>query len=417
MNDAEINIILHKAFGADLDTDVLDMLCEAAVQRTYPKGASLCRQGEIGDEMFILVSGQVVVMQKRPQEPERTLDVLKSGRFFGEMALIDNSPRMATCTAVTDVVVLEITQKVFDYLVEHSPILAYTILRRILFHMRRQDSLAIADLETKNAELARAYADLQTAQAELIVKERLQHELELAADVQRRLLPMRLPQYPDYSFAAYLEPARHVGGDFYDVYDLDDTHVGILIADVADKGVHASLFMAVTRTLFHQEAQRSLSPAIVAQNVHAGMLAVAPTLDVFVTAFYGVLHRPSGMLTYVRAAHERPLLAYQDGRVENLPGDGRFLGMVPDLSLSEHVFQLQSRNRLLLFSDGLVDAANTDNKRYGLARLESALCSGRTLSASQLVAHMVADVEHFVQGAPQFDDLTLLAVEVCEQAL
>ncbi|MCB0058729.1 MAG: SpoIIE family protein phosphatase, partial [Caldilineaceae bacterium] len=118
-----------------------------------------------------------------------------------------------------------------------------------------------------------------------------------------------------------------VGGDFYDVAPLDDAHVGIVLADVADKGFHAALFMAVSRTLFLQEGKHSLSPSAVALAVHRGMMEVSATDDMFVTAFYGVLHRPSGRLTYVRAAQERPLLFRPGVGVQALPADGRFLAV------------------------------------------------------------------------------------------
>jgi sigma-B regulation protein RsbU (phosphoserine phosphatase) len=235
--------------------------------------------------------------------------------------------------------------------------------------------------------------------------------MELAATVQRSLLPARLPQYSDYGFAAYLQPARQVGGDFYDVIELDGEHVGLLMADVADKGVHASLFMAVTRTLFLQEGKRSLSPAQVALAVHQGILDVASSADVFVTAFYGVLHRPSGRLTYVRAAQERPLL-FRPGRpVEILKGDGRFLGMLPQLELEEFTIYLQPDDRLVLFSDGVTDAVNLNDERYGHERLAAVLVEGGRLEAAALVRHIAGDVAQWSQAAPAFDDLTLVVVE------
>jgi sigma-B regulation protein RsbU (phosphoserine phosphatase) len=327
------------------------------------------------------------------------------------MGLIDDSPRMANCITVAPTTVLEVTEEMFDTFLEQSPSLAYAVLQRILTTARKLDQLALRDLQQKNEELARAYADLQAAQARIVEQERLEHEMELAATVQRSLLPARLPQYSDYGFAAYLQPARQVGGDFYDVIELDGEHVGLLMADVADKGVHASLFMAVTRTLFLQEGKRSLSPAQVALAVHQGILDVASSADVFVTAFYGVLHRPSGRLTYVRAAQERPLL-FRPGRpVEILKGDGRFLGMLPQLELEEFTIYLQPDDRLVLFSDGVTDAVNLNDERYGHERLAAVLVEGGRLEAAALVRHIAGDVAQWSQAAPAFDDLTLVVVE------
>lgn len=402
--------VIRRAFG-ELEQETLDTLRAVAVRRTYPPHTVLCRQGEIEHTFYVVVEGNVAITQVLDDGEERLLNIIGANGYFGEMGLIDDSPRMANCVTVAPTTVLEVTEEMFDTFLEQSPSLAYAVLQRILATARKLDQLALRDLQQKNEELAEAYADLQAAQERLVEQERLEHEMALAATVQRSLLPASLPQYPDYDFAAYLQPARQVGGDFYDVIELDDEHVGLLMADVADKGVHASLFMAVTRTLFLQEGKRSLSPGQVALAVHQGILDVASSADVFVTAFYGVLHRPSGRLTYVRAAQERPLL-FRPGRpVEILPGDGRFLGMLPQLELEEFTVYLQPNDRLVLFSDGVPDAVNPNDERYGHERLAALLVEGGRLPAAALVRHIAGDVAQWSQAAPAFDDLTLLVVE------
>ncbi len=184
------------------------------------------------------------------------------------------------------------------------------------------------------------------------------------------------------------------------------------MADVADKGFHAALFMATTRALFAQEGRHTLSPSAVAQAVHDAMLNIASSNDIFVTAFYGVLHRPSGALTYVRAGHDRPLLYRPGQAIQPLAGDGRFLGMWPELTLQEFCVQLQPGDRLLLYSDGVPDTVNLDGEQYGSARLGEALVAAGSLSAVAMVDSIVADIVGWCQGAVAYDDVTLLAVEV-----
>ena len=225
-------------------------------------------------------------------------------------------------------------------------------------------------------------------------------------------LPPALPQFADLGFAAYLEPARHVGGDFYDVMALDDDHVAFLIGDVADKGVHAALFMAVARTLFLQEGKQSLSPAQVTQMVHAGIMDIAANDDIFVTAFYGVLHRPSLTLTYVRAAQERPFLFRPGDGVSALPGDGRFLGMLPELTLAEYTIQLRPGDRLVVFSDGVPDAHNPSLTPFGNERLAEVIAERGKTDAADLLDNIVRAVTDFCQDADAADDLTLLVLEV-----
>ncbi len=394
-----------------LDRDTVDTLRAVAQRQKYPATTTLCHQGEIEHTFYLIVAGHVAIAQTMEDGSERMLAMLGPNGYFGEMGLIDDSPRNANCIAVTDVTVLEVTEEIFDQFIEENPIIAYDILRRILSNTRQVEQLNMKALREKNEALEKAYSDLKAAQERIIEQKRIEHELALAADVQRSLLPGDLPQFDDYVFASYLHPARQVGGDFYDVMALDDEHVGLLIADVADKGFHAALFMAVTRTLFLQEGKRTLSPAAVATAVHDGMIEVATTDDTFVTAFYAVLHRPSGKLTYIRAAQDRPLLVRPGEAVQPLTGNGRFLGMLPDLDLEEHVIQIQPGDRLVMFSDGVIDAINPQDESYGNGRLETAVKQGEMLSASALVRHIVNDVAAFQKDAPPFDDLTLLVLE------
>jgi serine phosphatase RsbU (regulator of sigma subunit) len=390
---------------------MLDELRQVARRRTYPPGTVLVNQGAMEHVFYVVEAGQAVAV-RNTEDGDFVLNVMGPREFFGEMGLLDNAPRMASVKALVETTVLEVDEDVFDQLVEQNPGLAYAMTRRILWSMRVLDALTIEELRLKNVKLQEAYANLQAAQAELIEKERLERELELAAEVQRSLLPQTLPRYPGYHFTAYLQPARSVGGDLYDVIHLDEEHVGLLIADVADKGLHAALYMGVTRALFYTEALRSLSPAAVALAVHRGLIGVAGTsaTDAFVTAFYGVLHRPSGVLTYIRAAHERPLLARPGIPVQTLSGDGRFLGMLDELALAEHMITLQCGDRLLLYSDGVPDAENPEQMNYGRDRLLEALDNCRALDAPGLVNYLVTDITEWTRGAPPTDDVTLLVL-------
>ncbi len=410
---AEKTLILQSFFDG-VDADSLDKLRQLARLRTYPPNTILAQQGAIEHIFYIVVSGRVMVSQRLENGEVRLLGFVDPPNGFGEMGLIDDSPRMATCQTLIETTVLEVDEAIFDRVVERNPEVAYAMTRRILQKSRDNDQRAIESLNKKNAALEAALAELQQAQQRLLEKERLQRELELAAHVQRSLLPQSLPEFPQYTFAAYLKPARLVGGDFYDVVALDDAHAGLVLADVADKGFHAALFMAVTRTLFLQEGKHSLSPAAVAQAVHQGLLDVSASDDMFVTAFYGVLHRPSGWLTYVRAAQERPLLYRPGVGVQELPANGRFLGMFERLDLVEDRVQLQPGDRLIIFSDGVPDTINPAGERYGYDKLHDRLLDGGHLPAADLCAHIVTDVEAWAADADPFDDVTLLVVAFAE---
>lgn len=262
-----------------LDPHTLSILRSIATTRSYPADTPLTHQGKTESTFYVLESGCAVVMRRLEDGQEQVLATLGPRQTFGEMALLDDNPRLATVKTLTETTVLEITAEQFRDLLAEDPDLALHITRRVLANLRRLDQLAIRDLRTKNELLEQAYLELQAAQLVLVEKKRLEREMELAAEMQKSLLPTVLPVYDEFRFYSYLAPARHVGGDLFDVRPIDDEHVALLIADVADKGVHAALLMAVTRTLFFQEALRSLSPRDVVYAVHRGLMSLGGNVE------------------------------------------------------------------------------------------------------------------------------------------
>jgi serine phosphatase RsbU (regulator of sigma subunit) len=404
-------LVLQKLFKRLSPAD-LDNLRQVAIPRHYPAGAVLCHQGEVENVFYVLRHGTVKITQRLSDTEEIPIALRNSGEFFGEMALIDNSPRSASVTAVTAVDVLEIDEGTFKQVLQTSPDLALTLLHNALASLRNSLQRQIMDLRQKNAELRQAYAELQAAQTELVQAERVQRDLELAAQVQRGLLPKEFPQVAGLSFAARARPAREIGGDFYDAFVLDEQHVGLLIADVSDKSIHAAIFMAIARALFHTEVRRTLSPREVVMAVHHLLLDVSSEDNQFVTAFYGVLHLDTRHLTYARAGHDRPLLLHHDASLEVLPGAGRFIGMLDDLEIEEYSIQLHGGDRLIMISDGVVDARNAADERYGSDRLAGAVKACPEAGAEALCDAIMHSVLAFQGDAPQFDDITLLVAAI-----
>lgn len=397
-----------------LDESGLEELRRVAELHTYPEQTVLIQQGEMGRTLYVIVEGRVAVTQRLGDGQERLLGIRGPREFFGELALLDDTPRMASCVTLTETRVLEVTEETFDRVLENSPPVAYAIMRHVVDMLRENDKTSITGLMAKNKQLQEAYEELKLAQASIVEKERMERELEIAAEVQRSILPGALPQYPGYQFAAFLKPARQIGGDLYNIIDLDKDHTGLLVADVADKSVQAALFMAVTTTLFQVESRHSLSPVDVAQAVHKGLLEVSSEANIFVTAFYGILHRPSRKLTYVLGGQERPFLLRKDQPIQTLSGRGRFLGMVSPLELYEYTVQLNYGDKLLLYSDGAVDAENLENEQFGYDRLVNLLENYRNCTVHELIAGVADEITSWTGNKPPFDDLTLMALEVIE---
>lgn len=395
-----------------LSTDDISRLRHVATIQKYPANTVLCHEGEVEHTFYVLHTGIVKITQHVPDGEERLLALRGPHEFFGEMALIDDSPRSATVTTATEVSVIEITEGVFDQVLANSPTLALTLLRQAHSILRNTMQQQIGELQAKNTELSKANADLRAAQAELVKGARMKRDLEVAAQVQRSILPATLPHVKGLSFAALARPAREVGGDFYDVFQLDEQHLGVLIADVSDKSIHAAFFMAISRALFLTEARRTLSPRAVVVAVNDLLLDVSSDDNMFVTVFYGVLHMDSRQLTYVRAGHDKPLLYHADGSLEVLDGAGRFLGMLPDLSVEEKTVELRTGDRLVMYSDGVPDANDRLGDRYGSDRLRACLKPPHTDRAAELVTAILTDVLAFQGEAAQFDDITLLVAAI-----
>jgi serine phosphatase RsbU (regulator of sigma subunit) len=269
-------------------------------------------------------------------------------------------------------------------------------------------------------ELQDKIAQLEAAQAELVKKERMEQELALARQVQQSVLPRTFPQIPGYRFAARNAPARQVGGDFYDVIPLEDSHFGIVIADVSDKGMPAALYMALTRSLILAEARRECSPRTVLNNVNQILLELGgPGMSelgepsMFVTTFYGVVDRAARRLTYARAGHDRPFLV-RGRHAQELDGRGAILGLLEadQLGLSEERVDLAPGDRLVLFTDGLTDSLSPTGEPYGSMRLRAFLEAHGNSPSRELCDAVFAELAAYQGGAEQFDDMAVLVTEV-----
>jgi sigma-B regulation protein RsbU (phosphoserine phosphatase) len=230
--------------------------------------------------------------------------------------------------------------------------------------------------------------------------------------VQQSLLPRSFPQYAGYTFAARCVPAREVGGDFYDVFALAPHRFGIVIADVSDKGMPSALFMALTRSLLLAEAERENSPRAVLENVNRLLLALAQS-EMFVTVFYGVVDARECTLTYARAGHDKPILV-RAGAANLLGGGGLVLGQLESavLGLTEERINLKTGDRLALFTDGLTDVQDAQEAMYGHPRLTQLLQSVAQSPADELCAAVFNELTSFQGQAEQYDDMTLLVVQV-----
>ena len=238
----------------------------------------------------------------------------------------------------------------------------------------------------------------------------LQNELDLARSTQQSILPKTFPESPDYQVFANMEPARNVGGDFYDVIRLEDERVGLAIADVSDKGVPAALFMMSSRTLLKGAAIGSIDPGEAIREVNELLYDENESL-MFVTVLYSIYDPASGILTYSNGGHDAPMLVRSDGTTTLLPLTGGVaLGIAPDQKFLSRTVQLEPGDTVVFYTDGVTEAMNGDGEQFGLRRMSDVFAASPPRNSEQAAQAMFDAVKAFVGDTPQSDDITCLAL-------
>jgi serine phosphatase RsbU (regulator of sigma subunit) len=404
--------VIHRVpLFASLTRDAIHDLERTLSQVELPAGTQVFREGEPGECFYILLEGEVEIVKAHGLEGARRLAVRGPGEFVGEMGLlVKDGLRTATVISLTPVHLLKITQADFNRLLQQWPDLAREMLAELSFRLRETDNLLIRDLQEKNRELAKAYEELKAAQAQIIQKEMLERELEMARRIQKSILPRTLPRPAGFDFGAHMEPARAVGGDFFDIITLDAENFAVVIGDISDKGVPAAIFMALTRSLLRAMASRSVSPRKVLQRVNRLLLEMNEE-GMFATVVYGVLNLERKEFAYARAGHEPPLLFTDAGeRIVPPISMGQPLGIFSNPTIDEQTLAIPRAGTLLLYTDGAVDAVDDYGNFFGLEKLIQTVKSNLDHSAQDLCDRVLGEVRQHQKETAQADDITLVGI-------
>jgi GAF domain-containing protein len=248
-------------------------------------------------------------------------------------------------------------------------------------------------------------------QQEMVVRERLETEVQLARQIQQTFIPGILPTHENWQIAARWRTARQVGGDFYDVIELSENKLGIFIADVADKGMPAALFMALTRTLVRAAVQAASSPAEALRRVNDSLLPDTQQ-GMFVTAVYGELDLTLGTFKYVNAGHNPPFWVKSDGSLEKLSRTAIALGVIEQPVIEERVITFELGDTLLLYTDGLTEAFSPGGDLFGEVRLLDVMASLRAGTAEEVIRSIEDCLNEFIAPLPLGDDLTMMAIRM-----
>lgn len=434
MNESEpslLSLALANPILASLPQPVVAALVDKAEKRAVAAGDVLVHQGDLSDCAYLILDGDFDICVATAYG-EVSLATVARGALIGEIGVFAELPRTATVRAKTAGHVLRFIRDELHRAGSDQPALLRMVIGRLggqigtfnramglytnaVSALERDDfDLGILDALRKPIPELMAFTESFCRMAEQIVHRRTHlAEMASASAIQRAMLPESIPialLENRYEIEPHMTPARHVGGDLYDVFPLDKDHIVVTVGDVCGKGVPAALFMAVTQTTLRLAVRREadLGDEISAANA---LLAASNREFMFVTLFCAVLEISSGRVTYCNCGHNPPLLLRHDtDHFEQLTACGPPLGIDGDLPYKARSFVLAPGDRLFLYTDGVTEAEDMQSAQYGMERLEPTLLAARSQSTQACVDRVVQSVTEFAQGAPQSDDITCLGL-------
>ncbi len=273
------------------------------------------------------------------------------------------------------------------------------------------------DFDDLDITIKKAIKEIEISQKALVEHDQLvsiQNDLEIARDIQHSIIPQQFPPFPgrtDFELFASMSAAKSVGGDFYDFFLIDDDYLGIVMADVSDKGIPAAIYMAVSRTIIHASAIKEMEPqeCLYFSN---NLLAKDNENSMFVTVFYGLLNLKSGEMRYSNAGHNPPYILRKNGDVQVIePTHDKVLGIIEDCKFNTKSVTINPGDGLFLFTDGVTEAMDPEFKLYSEEKLESLLAEIKERSPEEIIDSVFKSVKDHANGAVQSDDITMLALK------
>ena len=275
----------------------------------------------------------------------------------------------------------------------------------------RELSELAGSIDTMETDMVKYMENLMSVTAE---KQRISTELSLATRIQTAMLPHVFPPFPErteFDIYASMNPAKEVGGDFYDFFLIDNDHLGLVMADVSGKGVPAALFMMASKIILQSCAMLGGSPAEILTKTNEAICSNNQE-EMFVTVWLGILEISTGKLTAANAGHEYPVIRNAGGRFELFKDKHGFvIGGMSGAKYREYEIQMEPGSKLFLYTDGVPEATDADKNMFGTERMVDVLNSDPEASPEEILKNVRASVDGFVKEAEQFDDLTMLCIE------
>ena len=362
--------------------------------RQCAEGEVLLAPGQTNHNIYLVLTG--VLSVRIGADGAAPPFIIESGQCVGELSIIDGKPVSAFVVAERGCRVLEVSDVVFWSQIIALPGIARNLLTILSERMRQDNEIILQNVRQR------------------LYYEHIEKELQTARAIQASMLPRGHPLFPersDFDVHALMDPAKEIGGDFFDAFLIADDKLFFAIGDVSGKGIPAALFMVKTVTLLRMEASRDIPPNEVMARVNQ-QLCQNNDHGMFVTVFCGILDVARGVLAYCNGGHDAPLIGRAGAGfafVECV--GGMMLGAVPDAHCQSGTIALQRGDVVLCYTDGVTEAMNREQEMFTQHRLRDSVAGMEDAEAAHLVDRLHAEIRAFAQGAPQSDDIAVLALK------
>lgn len=420
-----------RAFAGLADADLAELL-GAGVAVTFAPGQSIIRESEVDEAAYVLIEGEVVVLTESAHG-EAVLARFGAPALVGEIAALTQAPRTASIRAVSAVRALRLARPALLEACRRNP----EVLVQVVGQLARQlqgvnhalglyaggfaaleredfDPGILDDLANPTSELRDFGEAFGRLARHIALERRKRTEMASAAVIQRAMLPQALAGIDGRGRCDVfgdMKPARDVGGDFYDVFMLDQNRMALVVGDVCGKGVPASLFMSITMTILRLAAKEGHDVGVTLQRANSLLYAQNPSA-LFATVVFGVLDLTSGRLDYGICGHNPPFLIRSDGTCSPLPGGGTPLGIFPDKTVRPQSTFIGPGETLFLYTDGVTESIDAAGAEFGEDRLAGILGGLAGASSVAVCRAVMGAVAGFASDVEQFDDITALAVRL-----
>jgi serine phosphatase RsbU (regulator of sigma subunit) len=389
LSQSEIREILelkNEAFASLLDEPCLEILSKESTVEEFESPCPIVKQHEPSDSLYVILSGRCTVGVN-----DRVLSHMEAGDIFGEMGVIQNTPRSATIMAIEPTRALRVPGESFKKMLARPKLSTWMI------------NLLTDRLKRCSLDAARTLKEMDEIRLD---------QMELAR-VQRSLLPKELPIDPRVRVHVLYSPCAYAGGDYYDVIFLDENRLLLIIADVTGHGAQASISMAIVRSFVHQkkEIQKIKTPGEFLQKLNKYLFEYGPTQH-FVTAQVSFVDLASKTIAFAYAGHS-PLLHLRDGQCQSLKGPRAFfLRFRTEAEFETTEFQLKSGDRIAYFTDGAIETFNANGDMFNIDGLENFMINTRKEPISSLPSRLETALHRFRDGSPVEDDITFMVLEM-----